>query len=65
MFAGQLLGLSNSLATIPGIIGNDVTGWILSGHANDWSAVFLLAAAIYTVGALAFLIGGRASPQDF
>jgi hypothetical protein len=30
------MGVSNSIATIPGIAGNMITGAILAGHDDDW-----------------------------
>ena len=54
-FSGHLVGISNTIATVPGIIGNVVTGAILSGHDKDWGLVFSLAAAIYIVGAVSFV----------
>jgi hypothetical protein len=88
--SGQLLGLSNSIATIPGIVGNELTGWLIgmqshggqagssgSGSSTNgtgsaagggdpgsgFSKVFLLAAVVYAVGALAFALTARGSPQ--
>ena len=64
-FAGHLMGVSNSVATIPGIVGNLVTGQILKGHENDWGIVFSLAAAIYVFGAVVFVAFARAELQNF
>ena len=54
--AGTLMGISNTFATIPGIVGNTVTGFILAHTENDWALVFQVAALVLIVGALAFLV---------
>lgn len=52
--AGTLLGISNTFASIPGIVGVSITGVILD-HTNDnWAAVFHLAIAFYIIGFVAF-----------
>ena len=64
-FSGHLMGISNSVATIPGIAGNLITGRLLAGRENDWDLVFGLAAAIYVSGAAVFLLFARAERQPF
>jgi MFS family permease len=56
-FAAQLMGISNTVATIPGIVGNEITGHILA-TTGSWSTVFGIAAAINMFGAVFFLIFG-------
>lgn len=51
--AGHVMGISNTIATIPGILGNVVTGAILEQTGN-WSLVFGIASAVSLVGGLAF-----------
>jgi hypothetical protein len=62
-YSGHLLGISNSIATIPGIAGNLVTGAILHGHKHDWGLVFSLGAGINIMGALVFVVFARGEPQ--
>lgn len=52
--AGTLLGVSNTFASIPGIIGVSVTGVILDRTNNNWAAVFNLAIAFYALGFVVF-----------
>jgi ACS family sodium-dependent inorganic phosphate cotransporter len=47
--AGILMGLSNTVATVPGIIGVAAAGFIVQA-TGSFSAVFYLAAAIYLFG---------------
>jgi hypothetical protein len=62
-YSGHLLGISNSIATIPGIAGNLVTAAILSGKEDDWGLVFSLGAGINLFGALVFVVFARGEPQ--
>src|SRR5215510_4038701 len=48
-YAGVLIGLTNTAATIPGILAPTVTGFIVK-FTGDWNAVFYIAAAILLVG---------------
>jgi ACS family sodium-dependent inorganic phosphate cotransporter len=48
-----LYGFSNTFATIPGIVGVAVTGWLVD-VTGTYSAAFALTAAIGVAGALAF-----------
>lgn len=43
--AGQVQGITNSVATIPGMMAVAITGQILH-HFNSWMAVFLVCSAI-------------------
>ena len=54
-YAGVLMGLSNTAATIPGIIGVYVSGLILSA-TGSWTLVFQVAAGIYLFGMVFYLI---------
>jgi MFS transporter, ACS family, solute carrier family 17 (sodium-dependent inorganic phosphate cotransporter), other len=48
-YAGILMGISNTFATIPGIIGVAATGMIVQA-TKSFSAVFYLIAAVYGLG---------------
>jgi ACS family sodium-dependent inorganic phosphate cotransporter len=58
-----LLGISNTVATIPGIAGNLVTAAILAGREDDWGLVFSLGAGINIFGAIVFAIFAKGEPQ--
>jgi ACS family sodium-dependent inorganic phosphate cotransporter len=51
--SGLLVGFSNSIGQIPGIIGVAVTGWLVDA-TGTYSAAFVLAAAISLAGATVF-----------
>ena len=61
--AAVLIGISNTMATIPGIAGVAITGWLLD-RTGTYSATFLLSAAIATVGALLFFTFSSAKRID-
>jgi MFS transporter, ACS family, solute carrier family 17 (sodium-dependent inorganic phosphate cotransporter), other len=56
-YAGILMGISNTFATLPGIIGVAATGFIVQA-TGSYSDVFYLAAAVYLVGLVAFDVWG-------
>ncbi len=53
--AGVIMGLSNTAATIPGIIGVYVSGSILEA-TGSWALVFQTAAGVYVFGLVFYLI---------
>ncbi|HZC45237.1 MAG TPA: ACS family MFS transporter [Candidatus Acidoferrum sp.] len=53
-YAGILMGISNTFATIPGIIGVAATGMIVQA-TRSFSAVFYLIAAVYLLGMIFYL----------
>jgi len=62
--AGSIMSISNSIGTLPGILGNLVTGYLLEhqqknggGEEQSWTAVFHLASAVSTIGGFIFLLG--------
>lgn len=52
--AGTLLGISNTVASVPGIIGVYISGVILDKTDNNWDAVFDLAIIFYGLGFIAY-----------
>jgi ACS family sodium-dependent inorganic phosphate cotransporter len=50
-----LIGVSNTLATIPGVAGVAITGWLLDRTGN-YAATFLLTAAVAIAGALIYFL---------
>ncbi len=56
--AGTLMGITNTVATIPGIVGVYASGLILQA-TGSWAVVFQVAATITLVGLAVFLVFGR------
>jgi ACS family sodium-dependent inorganic phosphate cotransporter len=56
-YAGILMGISNTIATLPGIVGVAATGFILQA-TGSFNAVFYLTAAVYAAGAAGYLAAG-------
>ncbi len=52
-YASEIMGISNSIATLPGIFGNLITGFILQKTQN-WEMVFHIASIISVIGGLIF-----------
>ena len=45
--AGPLLGISNTIATLPGILANLSAGWMLHANGGDYTPVFGTAIGLY------------------
>jgi ACS family sodium-dependent inorganic phosphate cotransporter len=56
-YGGVLMGISNTFATLPGIIGVALTGLIVQ-TTHSFSAVFVLIAAVYVIGMILYLRWG-------
>jgi len=66
-YAGVLMGLSNSFATIPGFLAPAVVG-ILTENNNtkgQWQVIFMIAAFVYCIGALIYVILGSGKEQEW
>jgi len=49
-----LLGISNTFAAVPGIIGVALTGFILDATGGSWNSVFGIAIGFYLLGTVVF-----------
>jgi ACS family sodium-dependent inorganic phosphate cotransporter len=54
-YADVIWGISNSVASLPGIIGVTVTGWLID-RTGSFNAPFFLTAAVGFAGALVYLV---------
>ena len=66
-YAGTLMGLTNTIATVPGILGPQVVG-ALTYHQStrgQWQKVFYIAAVIYAFGTTIFVMFGSGKQQDW
>jgi len=61
--AGAVLGISNTIATIPGVVGNIVTGALLDHFGGSYTPVFLVVIAVFAVGLITFTALARGTPQ--
>uniref|UniRef100_A0A803T910 Solute carrier family 17 member 5 n=1 Tax=Anolis carolinensis TaxID=28377 RepID=A0A803T910_ANOCA len=65
-YAGILLGITNSFATIPGMVGPLVAKSLThSNTVGEWQIVFYIAAAINLFGAFFFALFGSGEVQDW
>jgi len=62
-YASILNGFTTTFATLPGVIGIPVTGWLLTHNGENWSQVFDLSAVILFMGALLFIIFSKGEKQ--
>jgi len=53
-FTGILMGISNSISTLPGMIGVILTGFILDNTQQNWEIVFLIIAGINTLSVIIY-----------
>ena len=61
-YAGALMGISNTVATLPGVAANLLAGEMLASMNGDWRPVFGTAVAVLFSGLLAFLMLAKGHP---
>jgi MFS family permease len=61
-YAGALMGISNTVATLPGIAANLLAGEMLASTNGDWRPVFGTAVAVLFAGLVAFLALAQGHP---
>ncbi|CAC5363679.1 SLC17A5 [Mytilus coruscus] len=65
-YAGLLIGITNTAATIPGIISPMVAGALTpNGDPEEWRSVFYVAAGFYITGMVIFAIFGSGEIQPW
>ncbi|CAJ1066712.1 sialin [Xyrichtys novacula] len=65
-FAGILLGITNTFATIPGMVGPVIARSLTKSNTmEEWQAVFYIAAAINLFGALVYTAFGKGAVQPW
>jgi ACS family sodium-dependent inorganic phosphate cotransporter len=57
-YAGLLFGITGVIATVPGIVGVAVTGWLVD-QTGSFAAPLVLAATVALIGAVVWLIFAR------
>jgi ACS family sodium-dependent inorganic phosphate cotransporter len=60
--SGTILGIVNTIGTLPGIFGIYITGWILE-VTGSWAMVFGVASAVNVFGLVVFLLWGTGKKQ--
>lgn len=64
-YASILMGISNTFATVPGIVSPFLTGWIVEdGTVEKWKIIFYISAGIYLFGCVIywFFASGEVQP---
>jgi ACS family sodium-dependent inorganic phosphate cotransporter len=60
-YADVLVGITNVLGTLPGIVGIVVTGWLVD-KTGSYASAFILAAGIHLSGAVIWALFAKAEP---
>lgn len=56
-YASVLMGISNTFATLPGILSPMLTGYIVQHkNSSEWQTIFHISAAVYIAGALLYAL---------
>jgi len=55
-FSGMLMGISNTIGTLPGIVGVSLTGYILDQTHKNWQIVFDIMSIINLLSIVVFLL---------
>ncbi|KAJ6642400.1 putative inorganic phosphate cotransporter, partial [Pseudolycoriella hygida] len=66
-FAGTLMGVANAVANIFSIIAPLIVGLIVTDETDptQWRIIFFIAAGIYFIGNLMFVVFGKTSVQTW
>jgi len=65
-YAAILMGISNTVGTIPGILSPALTGAIIKDRTpEEWRTVFLITACVYAMGAFLYLGLASGERQDW
>lgn len=65
-YSGVLLGISNTIGTLAGVISPLITGTIVKTQTDtEWQIVFVITASIYFVGAIVYWFTASGELQDW
>ena len=65
-YAAILMGISNTIGTIPGIISPAITGYLVEDKSTEsWQHVFIITAFVYALGAIFYGIFASGDRQDW
>merc|ERR1712150_159965 len=65
-YAAILMGISNTIGTIPGIISPAITGYLVEDKSvESWQNVFIITAFVYVIGAVFYGIFASGDRQEW
>jgi len=66
-YAGTLMGITNTFATIPGFLAPQAVGWITAKESTSktWQSVFYISAGIYVFGVITYALLGSGEVQSW
>ncbi|XP_068975091.1 sialin isoform X1 [Bombus flavifrons] len=64
--ASVLMGIGNTVATLPGVVSPIITGYIVQNKsAAEWRIVFIIAGAVYLIGAVIYGLYASGEKQSW
>ncbi|KZC04249.1 Vesicular glutamate transporter 1, partial [Dufourea novaeangliae] len=64
--ASVLMGIGNTIATLPGIVSPIITGYIVQNHSpTEWRIVFIIAGVVYLFGAVIYGLYASGEKQSW
>ncbi|XP_078048351.1 major facilitator superfamily transporter 9 isoform X2 [Augochlora pura] len=64
--ASVLMGIGNTIATLPGVISPIITGYIVQNKSpEEWRTVFIIAGAVYLLGAVIYGLYASGEKQSW
>ncbi|KAL2725286.1 vesicular glutamate transporter 22 isoform X3 [Vespula squamosa] len=64
--ASVLMGIGNTIATLPGVVSPIITGYIVQNKsATEWRTVFIIAGSVYLIGAIIYGIFASGEKQSW
>ncbi|KRY57411.1 Sialin, partial [Trichinella britovi] len=65
-YASVIMGISNTFATLPGMISPSIVGAIVQkGVSSEWCIIFYITAAFYAIGGVVFALFAKAEVQPW
>lgn len=66
-FASVLMGISNTVATIPGILSPTISGFIVTNQTDSeqWKWIFIITGFVYVIGCIIYFIFCKAEVQSW
>uniref|UniRef100_T1KJA1 Major facilitator superfamily (MFS) profile domain-containing protein n=2 Tax=Tetranychus urticae TaxID=32264 RepID=T1KJA1_TETUR len=66
-FAGTLLGIANTIGNVPGILAPMLVSTLVheGNSISEWNSVFLVAAGLFVIGTVVFVLFGSADLQPW
>ncbi len=65
-YSGVIFGIGNSLASLAGLIGNIVAGYVVKEPIlEQWRSLYIMFAIVYFIGGVVYVLFGSAVPRKW